>query len=252
LGTPGGMVDVFHWGQRKVPIPTPGPELFSAVRVNGNPSIKGILTRTTSITCSACGVSHSRQTGKDGGVPPKCLAINAKATEYPHKCGSCKTAFVSKEAFQAHSRGIHKITTAFLRIQTVAGEEDNTGGKKEPSPPPPAHQAKKQKTSKADAGKKEPPTRKSPRQGNKQTAVQTYREAATSRDSRQLSAKTMTAIVNSPLAAIAEEPAALEQQGPSKNASPGLWPSQREQRWINRNQAKKPLLRLPRATLLSR
>jgi hypothetical protein len=43
---------------------------------------------------------------------------------------------VDKKAFQAHIRGIHKVTTAFLRIQSVAGEENDIDvGKEEPAPP---------------------------------------------------------------------------------------------------------------------
>jgi hypothetical protein len=102
-GTPGGIVEVFHWGQRTIPIHTPNPELFSAVRITGKAELKGVPTRTISISCPACGLTHAKQNVKGGAIPQECLAILEQTTEYTFECDRCKVSYADKKAFQAHN-----------------------------------------------------------------------------------------------------------------------------------------------------
>jgi hypothetical protein len=136
-GTPGGVLEVIHWGSRKIPIPTPGQKILSAACANGPPSLKGTLTRTTCITCQACGMSHVKQKGNQPrrSAPPQCVAATNSATEFPFACHSCKVSFLNKEAAITHTRGVHKITSAFLNIQAVANDAVDEKEKKKKNLP---------------------------------------------------------------------------------------------------------------------
>jgi hypothetical protein len=107
-GTPGGVMEVIHWGSRDVPIPTPGLKILSTARVDGIPALKGTLTRTTCITCQACGLSHTKQKANQPrrNAPPQYIAATNSATEFPFSCHSCKVSFLSKEAVVTHTRGV--------------------------------------------------------------------------------------------------------------------------------------------------
>ena len=168
-GTPGGVLEVIHWGSREIPIPTPGQKILSAACANGPPSLKGTLTRTTCITCHACGISHVKQKGNQPrrSAPPQCVAATNSATEFPFACHSCKVSFLNKEAPITHTRGVHKITSAFLNIQAVANDA---------------------------VDEKEKEKEKSTVQSNRHTQALTYKQAATNPTVQKLSADARKAI----------------------------------------------------------
>jgi hypothetical protein len=214
-GTPGGVMEVIHWGSRDVPIPTPGLKILSAARLDDIPALKGTLTRTTCITCQACGLSHTRQKANQPrrNAPPQCIAATNSSTEFPFSCHSCKVSFLSNEAFATHTRGVHKITTAFLTIQTVAREVGNNAQE----------------------------TEKSPVQ-DRSTKAETYRQASTNSDVQKLSADARKAITEhkrpGELETIAEDLAGDPAQNPAAKPPPKLSSKERS---IIIAQGKKPI-----------
>jgi hypothetical protein len=118
---------------------------------------------------------------------------------------------------------IHKVTTAFLRIQSVPGLEDDIDvDKKDPPPPPP------RPSEQADDENKDLPGR-----SLKQRLPAAERE-------RDDSSHRLTGTRKHPCTG---------RQDPTRPACGHL--SQRNQRWGNRDQARKTPLRLSRSALLS-
>jgi hypothetical protein len=91
--------------------------------------------------------AHVREAerGKGGSISKECLAILEQTTEYTIKCGSCKTAYVDKKAFQAHIRGIHKVRNQSLLAHPVRRGQGGRQGRVLPTTPRPGEQADENK-----------------------------------------------------------------------------------------------------------
>ena len=110
-------------------------------------------------------------------------------------------SFLTKGASIKHTHGIHKTTAAFLAIQTVAGEVDNTA-REENSPVP-----------------------------DRTTKTKTYKQASMDSGVQKLSAAARKAITGhdrpGELEAISEDPAGDPSQNPAVGPPPKLSPEER-------------------------